>query len=53
MFARKPGQYDIAPCKKCGQRVSNHKNATHNIAYLPGTSLLLDFFPSSHARGHI
>ncbi len=53
ILARQPGQYDVAPCKKCGQRVNTHANAAQNIASLPGTVLPLDPFPSSHVRGPI
>jgi len=36
-LTRACGQYDIAPCKKCGQKVNTHTNAAANIASLPGT----------------
>lgn len=47
---RLPGSdnYDVAPCKKCGQQVNTHTNAAHNIASLQGTLLHYDLFPSSH-----
>ncbi|MCG3220657.1 MAG: transposase, partial [Candidatus Heimdallarchaeota archaeon] len=45
---RQPGQYDVAPCKNCGQQVNTHFNAAHNIASLQGTLLPHDSFPSSH-----
>ena len=46
---RQKGQYDIAPCKKCGKQVNTHVNAALNIAFLKGTFLSPDSFPSSHA----
>jgi len=52
ILARGRDQYDIAPCKKCGQQVNTHINAAQNIASLPGTLLPFDSFPSSHVRGH-
>jgi len=39
VLVRTRGQYDVAPCKKCGQKVNTHVNAAHNIASLPGTPL--------------
>ena len=48
---RQKGQYDIAPCKKCSQKVNTHINAAHNIASLSGTFLPPDSFPSMHVRG--
>ncbi len=48
VLARQSGQYDVAPCKKCGQQVNTHNNASKNIASLSGTLLPLDPFPSSH-----
>ena len=48
---RQKGQYDVAPCNKCGQRVNTHKNAAQNIASLQGFLLPSDPFPSSHMRG--
>ena len=42
------GQYDFAPCKKCGQQVNTHENAALNIASLQGKTLPYDLFPSSH-----
>ena len=42
------GQYDYAPCTKCGQQVNTHENAAKNIASLQGTLLPYDLFPSSH-----
>ncbi|MCE7748078.1 MAG: hypothetical protein GPJ51_06755 [Candidatus Heimdallarchaeota archaeon] len=50
-LTRHKGQYDIAPCKKCGQQVNTHFNAAHNIASLQGTQLPPDSFPSMHVRG--
>ncbi len=47
-LVRAPGQYDVAPCKKCGQQVNTHDNAAKNISSLPGTLLPLTPFPSSH-----
>ncbi|MHA1347725.1 MAG: hypothetical protein ACTSO3_15100, partial [Candidatus Heimdallarchaeaceae archaeon] len=38
-LVRNQGQYDYAPCKKCGQKVNTHTNAAHNIASLTGTLL--------------
>jgi len=38
-LVRNQGQYDYAPCKKCGLKVNTHTNATHNIASLSGTLL--------------
>ena len=51
VLTRQSGQYDDAPCKKCGQCVNTHINAAKNIASLPGTLLPPDSFPSTHARG--
>ncbi len=51
ILARQPSQYDIAPCKKCGQQVNTHDNAAQNIASLSGTLLPQDSFPSTHVRG--
>ena len=51
VLTRQPGQYDIAPCKKCGQQVNTHDNAAKNIASLSGTLLPHDSFPSTHVRG--
>jgi hypothetical protein len=51
VLVRQLGQYDVAPCKKCGQKVNTHTNAALNISSLPGTPLPSDFFPSSHVRG--
>ncbi|MCG3258087.1 MAG: hypothetical protein KAU62_18410, partial [Candidatus Heimdallarchaeota archaeon] len=48
VLARQKVQYDIAPCKKCGQQVNTHSNAAQNIASLPGILLPPDSFPSSH-----
>ena len=48
VLTRQKGQYDVVPCKKCGQQVNTHDNAAHNIASLPGTLLPNDSFPSSH-----
>ena len=47
-LTRQKGQYDVAPCTKCGQQVNTHFNAAQNIASLKGTLLPLDPFPSSH-----
>ncbi len=47
-LTRQKGQYDVAPCNKCGQQVNTHFNAAHNIASLQGTLLPPDPFPSSH-----
>ncbi len=47
-LVRQPGQYDVAPCKKCGQQVNTHSNAAQNIASLSGTLLPPDSFPSPH-----
>ncbi len=47
-LVRHKGQYDVAPCTKCGQQVNTHFNAAQNIASLKGTLLPLDPFPSSH-----
>ncbi|OLS33119.1 MAG: hypothetical protein HeimAB125_01900 [Candidatus Heimdallarchaeota archaeon AB_125] len=47
-LTRQKGQYDVAPCNKCGQQVNTHFNAAQNIAFLKGTSFLLNPFPSSH-----
>ncbi len=52
-LVRGPGQYDLSPCKKCGQKVNTHDNAAFNIASLPGTLLPNDLFPSTHVRGPI
>ncbi len=38
-LVRSQRQYDLAPCKKCGQKVNTHSNAAKNIASLPGTPL--------------
>ncbi len=38
-LVRNQGQYDHAPCTKCGRKVNTHTNAAHNIASLPGTLL--------------
>jgi hypothetical protein len=38
-LVRGRNQYDVAPCKKCGQKVNTHSNAAQNIASLPGTLL--------------
>ncbi len=51
VLARVKGQYDYAPCKKCGKKVNTHFNAAHNIASLSGTLLPYDHFPSTHVRG--
>ena len=48
VLTRQKGQYDVAPCKKCGQHVNTHSNAAQNIASLPGIYLPPDSFPSSH-----
>ncbi len=48
LLARQQGQYDIAPCKKCGQHIDTHSNAAKNISSLQGTLLPPDSFPSSH-----
>ena len=48
VLTRQKGQYDTAPCKKCGQQVNTHSNAAQNIASLPGILLPNDSFPSSH-----
>ena len=48
MLTRQQGQYDIAPCKKCGQQVNTHSNAAQNIASLQGSLLPPDSFPSPH-----
>ncbi|MHA1200396.1 MAG: zinc ribbon domain-containing protein [Candidatus Heimdallarchaeaceae archaeon] len=50
-LVRGPGQYNLAPCKKCGKKVNTHDNAALNIASLPGTLLPNDLFPSTHVRG--
>ncbi|MCG3254446.1 MAG: transposase [Candidatus Heimdallarchaeota archaeon] len=50
---RNKGQYDVAPCSKCGHQVNTHFNAALNIASLSGTLLHNDFFPSTHMRGTI
>ena len=47
-LAREPGQYDVAPCRKCGQQVNTHSNAASNIASLQGIPVPHDLFPSSH-----
>ncbi len=47
-LARQKGQYDVAPCKKCGQHVNTHDNAAKNIASLSGILLPPDSFPSPH-----
>ena len=47
-ITRQKGQYDFAPCTKCGQQINTHFNAAQNIASLKGTLLPLDPFPSSH-----
>ncbi len=47
-ITRIKGQYDVAPCNKCGQQVNTHFNAAQNIAFLKGTSFLLNPFPSTH-----
>ena len=52
-LVRKTGQYDVAPCKKCGQEVNTHQNAALNIACLKGNKLPYDLFPSTHVRGSI
>ncbi len=52
-LSRKKGQYDIAPCSKCGQQVNTHFNAAQNIVFLQGTPLSPDPFPSMHVRGSI
>ncbi len=52
VLTRQSGQYDVAPCKKCGWRVDTHANAAKNIASLTGTLLPYDSFPSTHVRGH-
>ena len=51
VLTRGKGQYDFAPCEKCGKRVNTHFNAALNIASLPGTLLPYDLFPSTHVRG--
>jgi len=51
LLTRKKGQYDIAPCSKCGLQVNTHFNAALNIASLQGTLLPPSPFPSSHVRG--
>jgi hypothetical protein len=38
-LVRLQGQYDLAPCTKCGRKVNTHINAAHNIASLSGTPL--------------
>ncbi|MCE7747035.1 MAG: hypothetical protein GPJ51_01455 [Candidatus Heimdallarchaeota archaeon] len=48
ILARQKGQYDVAPCKKCGQQVNTHSNAAQNIASLKGIFLPPDSFPSPH-----
>ena len=53
VLARSSGQYDIAPCKKCSQKVNTHDNAAKNIASLSGILLTHDTFPSTHVRGSI
>ena len=50
-LTRGKGQYDIAPCSRCGQKVNTHFNAALNIASLTGTLLPPSPFPSSHVRG--
>ena len=47
-LARQKGQYDVAPCTKCGQKVPTHANAAKNIASLKGILLPSDSFPSPH-----
>ncbi len=51
MIVRDDKHHDFAPCRKCGQQVNTHKNATMNIASLQGTLLPYDLFPSTHVRG--
>ena len=48
LLTRQKGQYDVAPCKKCGQKVPTHANAAKNIASLQGIFLPPDSFPSTH-----
>ena len=48
---RNQGQYDVAPCKKCGIQINTHSNAALNIASLKGVLLPPDPFPSMHVRG--
>ncbi len=48
VLTRQLGQYDIAPCNKCGQQVNTHKNAAWNISSLSGKLLPKDSFPSTH-----
>ena len=48
LLTRQKGQYDVAPCKKCGQKVNTHANAAKNIASLQGIFLPPDSFPSTH-----
>ena len=48
VIARQLGQYDIAPCKKCGQKINTHDNAAQNIASRSGTIFPHDIFPSLH-----
>jgi len=48
-LVRLQGQYDHAPCRKCGREVNTHTNAAHNIASLSGT-LLPSFYSSSPHR---
>ena len=50
-LVRQRGQYDVAPCNKCGQQINTHENAAKNIASLSGTLLPCDSFPSTHVRG--
>lgn len=52
-LVRQKGQYDLAPCHKCGQQVNTHHNAAQNIASLQGTLVPNNLFPSTHARGSI
>jgi len=48
VLSRQQGQYDVAPCKKCGQKVNTHANAAQNIASLKGILHPSDSFPSPH-----
>ncbi len=48
VITRQTSQYDIAPCKKCGQKINTHDNATQNIASRSGTTFPHDTFPSLH-----
>ncbi|MHA1217510.1 MAG: hypothetical protein ACTSO5_02375 [Candidatus Heimdallarchaeaceae archaeon] len=47
-LTRDKGQYNVAPCNKCGQQINTHFNAAQNISSLQGTLLPPAPFPSSH-----